>query len=121
MIVNATFSEFTVSTTSKNEKDFHYFWINYNRKLYSICLNILIYPTLHNRYWTCLQVPEIGQIRTVIVERGPTGLDMQTVLDGQWLRVAEVAPRGVAENAGICIGDVLLSAMCDDAGMMLPD
>ena len=51
-----------------------------------------------------------GRIRTIIVERGPTGLDMQTVNDGQWLRVAEVAPRGRAENAGICIGDVLLSA-----------
>ena len=35
---------------------------------------------------------------------------MQTVMDGEYLRVLKVAPRGNAEQAGICIGDVLLSA-----------
>eukprot|EP00039_Didymoeca_costata_P011880 m.168472 g.168472 ORF g.168472 m.168472 type:complete len:1024 (+) comp15319_c2_seq1:135-3206(+) len=53
---------------------------------------------------------QLGQIRKVTLKRGPTGLDMRIIQDDNYLRVAELNPKGVAEQAGVLMGDVLLSA-----------
>jgi hypothetical protein len=53
---------------------------------------------------------EMGQVRSIELTRGPTGLDMRMARDGEYFRVTAVSPRGSADQAGIVVGDVLLAA-----------
>lgn len=59
---------------------------------------------------------ELGEIRTVTVQKSPTGLDLQLLRDSQYIRVAIITPRGAAHKAGLAVGDVILS--CNEVGLM---
>eukprot|EP00038_Savillea_parva_P026366 m.53547 g.53547 ORF g.53547 m.53547 type:complete len:1217 (+) comp7465_c0_seq1:63-3713(+) len=59
---------------------------------------------------------DLGDLRVLTLERGPTGVDMQILKDSQYIRVAIVTPKGAAHTAGLAVGDVILS--CNGVGLM---
>eukprot|EP00041_Stephanoeca_diplocostata_P023746 m.589449 g.589449 ORF g.589449 m.589449 type:complete len:1124 (-) comp22371_c0_seq6:281-3652(-) len=54
--------------------------------------------------------------RTIVLDKGPTGYDMHVAVDGTYIRICMVTPNGVAAQAGVVVGDVLLA--CNGVGLV---